>query len=174
MMHRGFRVAIGLNIAILVLGSAIMSPTVSLADSTGGNYGLGVAPEGEVHMVTDQSVQLPLKEFRLTQKYWTFHSGLDMAAPTGESIYPVMAGTVSLVEKSRFGYGNNVVVTHNNGYESRYAHMSAITVSEGQPVQMDTVLGLVGSTGHSTGPHLHLEVMEEGRIVNPAPLVGIR
>ncbi len=172
--HTKLRTILGINIAILVLGSAFVSPLPSFAEDTGGSYAIAVAPEGEIHLVTDQSVQLPVKDFRLTQKYWSFHSGVDMAAPVGTEIYPAMVGKVTTVEKGWYGYGNNVIVTHTNGYETLYAHMSAIMVTEGQPVTMDTVLGLVGSTGRSTGPHLHFEVREAGRTVNPGPILGIK
>jgi murein DD-endopeptidase MepM/ murein hydrolase activator NlpD len=82
-----------------------------------------------------------------------------------------MAGTVRATNYDLFGYGNHVIVMHEEGYESLYAHMSEIEVKPGQEVKNETVIGGVGSTGLSTGPHLHLEVRQEGQLLNPAELV---
>ncbi|TSC85273.1 MAG: peptidase M23 [Microgenomates group bacterium Gr01-1014_16] len=171
-MHRRLQTGLGMALAVLVVFGAVWDPLPSAASDTGGMMELVVMPEGEVSLVTDESVQVPLEDYRMTQKFWFLHAGLDMATLTGAPIRPVMAGRVIKAERDA-GYGNHVIVEHNGGYESLYAHMSKIGVSVDQQVSMDTILGEVGSTGHSTGPHLHLEIREGGKLVNPGAILGI-
>lgn len=94
------------------------------------------------------------------------HMGHDWAVKTGTKVIAVADG---IVEKAYYSksYGYNVLVRHNDGIETRYAHMSKLSVSQGQYVHKRQKLGLSGSTGDSTGPHLHFEVIEEGVRVNP-------
>ena len=96
------------------------------------------------------------------------HWGMDFTAPTGTPIYATGDGVVSTRTKSRGGYGNHVVIDHGYGYETMYAHMSKFNVSRGQRVKRGDIIGYVGSTGRSTGPHLHYEVMKDGEKINPA------
>jgi murein DD-endopeptidase MepM/ murein hydrolase activator NlpD len=96
------------------------------------------------------------------------HKGVDLPAPTGT---PIRASADGLVGKAeRFGgYGLYVQLEHGGNLETRYGHMSRIAVAEGQRVHKGDVIGYVGSTGHSTGPHLHYEVRVAGQAVNPLP-----
>jgi murein DD-endopeptidase MepM/ murein hydrolase activator NlpD len=96
------------------------------------------------------------------------HWGMDFTAPTGTPIYATGDGVVSTRTNSRGGYGNHVVIDHGYGYETMYAHMSKFNVSRGQRVKRGDIIGYVGSTGRSTGPHLHYEVMKDGEKINPA------
>ncbi|CAN5651715.1 M23 family metallopeptidase [soil metagenome] len=96
------------------------------------------------------------------------HSGMDFTAPVGTPIHATGNGTVSKIEYDGRGYGNNVVVNHGWGFESLYGHMSKITVRPGQKISRGDLIGYVGSTGASTGPHLHYEVRKGGNPVNPA------
>jgi len=95
-----------------------------------------------------------------------FHSGLDFRAPGGAKITAVGSGKVSFAGR-KGGYGNVVEVTHADGLVSRYAHLSAIRVNKGQTVTPNHTVGLVGSTGRSTGPHLHLEMRKNDKPINP-------
>jgi murein DD-endopeptidase MepM/ murein hydrolase activator NlpD len=99
-----------------------------------------------------------------------FHPGLDFKGPKGAPIYAAAAGTISFAGQ-RQGYGNCVEVSHGHGLVTRYAHMSRITAHPGQPVTAGTPLGLIGSTGRSTGPHLHFEVRINDHPVNPRPFL---
>ena len=107
----------------------------------------------------------PLAGFRLTSSYgprWgRQHEGLDMAASTGTRVGSLSSGVV-VFAGVQGGYGNKVEVRHWDGTVSYYAHLSAITVSVGQRVEPGQKLGEVGSTGRSTGPHLHLQVLPDG------------
>jgi murein DD-endopeptidase MepM/ murein hydrolase activator NlpD len=118
-------------------------------------------------LMTERSLRLPLETYTVTQKYGLFHPGIDLAAQAGHSIFPVMDGVILSVVRDRFGYGNHVIIDHGNGIQSLYAHMSKILVKEHDTVTKDTVIGTVGSTGHSTGPHLHLQIWQDGGWVNP-------
>ena len=94
------------------------------------------------------------------------HNGLDFAASVGTPIYATGDGKVKMAGFNS-GYGNVVVIKHGNGYETLYAHMSRIKTSNGKRVKRGDVIGYVGSTGLSTGPHLHYEIHKEGKPVNP-------
>lgn len=98
------------------------------------------------------------------------HSGLDFRAPHGAPIHAAADGTVSFVG-TQAGYGNTVEVSHGNGMITRYAHMSRFAARVGQDVNAGDVIGRIGSTGRSTGPHLHFEVRINGRAVNPRPFL---
>lgn len=96
------------------------------------------------------------------------HTGMDFTAPTGTDIFATGDGEVIEVESKLNGYGKHVVIRHGFGYETLYAHMSQILVKKGQKVKRGEVIGLVGNTGTSVGPHLHYEVIQNGSKVNPA------
>ncbi len=99
-----------------------------------------------------------------------FHAGLDFRGPIGAPIYSAAAGTVSFVGVKQ-GYGNCVEVSHGNGLMTRYAHMFRTGASVGQKVDAGAEIGKIGSTGRSTGPHLHFEVRINDRPVNPRPFL---
>jgi murein DD-endopeptidase MepM/ murein hydrolase activator NlpD len=98
------------------------------------------------------------------------HAGLDFKAGYGAPIYSAAKGTVSFVGR-KSGYGNVVEVSHGNGLMTRYAHMSAFRAKVGQEVAAGDVIGAIGSTGRSTGPHLHFEVRINDRALNPRPFL---
>lgn len=95
-----------------------------------------------------------------------FHAGIDIAGPDGANIYAADTGIVSL-GYDEYGYGNYIVLTHGNGYSTLYGHLSGYNVSDGQTVARGQVIGFEGSTGNSSGPHLHFGVMLNGSWVNP-------
>lgn len=98
---------------------------------------------------------------------WRHHNGIDIAIPTGTPVTPVAPGVV-VYSGIRSGYGNTVVVEHDNGIITLYAHNSRILVTQGQEVTPNTTLALSGSTGRSTGPHLHFEAWQAGTNVTMA------
>lgn len=99
-----------------------------------------------------------------------FHAGLDFKGPIGAPIFAAANGRVSFIGVQQ-GYGNVVEVDHGNGLMTRYAHMSGFRARVGQPVEAGQVIGLIGNTGRSTGPHLHFEVRINDRAVNPRPFL---
>jgi murein DD-endopeptidase MepM/ murein hydrolase activator NlpD len=102
-------------------------------------------------------------------KIMQFHSGQDFAAPVGTDIYATADGVVEKVESANWGYGKNVIIDHGFGLKTLYAHMNAFNVVLGQKVKRAQIIGYVGSTGLSTGPHLHYEVIKNGTKINPVP-----
>jgi murein DD-endopeptidase MepM/ murein hydrolase activator NlpD len=94
----------------------------------------------------------------LTQSYWSGHLAVDVGNRTGTPIYAADGGYVVLAGRDTWGYGNQVLIDHGNGYLTRYAHLDTILVKAGQSVKKNQQIGTMGNTGRSTGPHLHFEV----------------
>lgn len=101
------------------------------------------------------------------------HNGHDWAVNTGTKVRAVAEGVVELAYFSE-SYGYNILINHNNGFKTRYAHLSEVKVSKGEKVEQSQVIALSGSTGFSTGPHLHFEVVKDGKRVNPIEYVSNR
>jgi murein DD-endopeptidase MepM/ murein hydrolase activator NlpD len=99
------------------------------------------------------------------------HDGIDLLAHAGAPVGAAGRGVVAFAGWNSGGYGNLVVVRHRLGYETYYAHLSAISVGVGQAVAGGSRIGLVGATGHVTGPHLHFEVRLNGTPIDPVPLM---
>jgi murein DD-endopeptidase MepM/ murein hydrolase activator NlpD len=96
-----------------------------------------------------------------------FHAGMDFAAAVGTEIYATGDGVIMRADADASGYGNHVRINHGYGYMTLYGHMSKIMVRPGQRVKRGDVIGLVGNTGKSVGPHLHYEVHKNGEAINP-------
>jgi murein DD-endopeptidase MepM/ murein hydrolase activator NlpD len=173
-MHQNLRLAVGLNLALFVFVTALFSPFPSFAPNTGGPIMLAVVPEGEAHLTTNPGVVSPIPKLNETQGFWLLHPGIDLATDTGTPVRPIMKGIVTKTEYNWFGYGNMIVVSHGPDFESLYAHLSKIDVKVGEQVTTDSIIGLSGSTGHSTGPHLHLEIHQDGKAIDPAPVLGLK
>ncbi len=103
----------------------------------------------------------------LTQRYWSGHRAIDIANRTGTPIYAADDGYVVLSGRATWGYGNQVLIDHGNGYMTRYAHLHTILVHAGQSVKQGQQIGTMGNTGRSTGPHLHFEIIKNGVRQNP-------
>jgi len=103
--------------------------------------------------------------------YTATHKGLDFAAPEGTAVNSVAAGLVTFAG-DRAGYGNMVEINHGNGMVTRYCHNEKLLVKQGDMVRKGQELALIGSTGHSTGPHLHFEVVKNGVQVDPMRFIG--
>jgi hypothetical protein len=96
-----------------------------------------------------------------------FHEGVDFSAPVGTEIYATGDGVVESAERSKGGYGNQIVINHGFGYKTMYAHLQSFKVRNGERVTRGQVIGTVGSTGKSTSPHLHYEVWKSNKPINP-------
>ncbi|MBI2267462.1 MAG: M23 family metallopeptidase [Armatimonadetes bacterium] len=105
-------------------------------------------------------------------RWGRMHQGIDLAAPTGTMIQASQSGTVTFSGKLP-GYGNIVEITHSEGLVTRYAHNEENFVGLGESVEKGQIIGIVGCTGRSTGPHLHFEVRKNGRAVNPVYFIQI-
>lgn len=124
----------------------------------------------------DTGMQLPLSKKIVTSQFgyrtspitgkWKFHAGIDLAAPTGTEVFACKGGKVKTTAYSEI-YGNYIVLLHGKSTTSLYAHLSKILVKKDQVVTTGQTIGLVGTTGASTGPHLHFEVRENGNPTDP-------
>lgn len=103
----------------------------------------------------------------VSQEFHAGHPGIDITAPLGSKILPLKKGRVVMIGASNYGYGRYVEVDHGDNLVTRYAHMGKIQVEEGDEVDVDRALGEVGLTGRTTGPHLHLEVFQGSKKLNP-------
>ncbi len=135
----------------------------------------------KLHEVLGDLFKIPITAaYRISSKFgWrpdpftgvrSYHTGIDLACPEGTPIRAAMNGTVAFVGWSNV-FGNYIIVNHPNGYQTLYGHLSASRVKKGQSVTQATVIGLVGSTGYSTGAHLHFTVYKNGRLVNPSSVL---
>lgn len=123
----------------------------------------------------------PVKGTRFTSGYGVrsdpfkgraaMHAGIDLAGPIGTPIYATADGIVGRAEWNNGGYGNLVEIDHGRGIQTRYGHLSKSMVSAGQRVKRGDLIALMGSTGRSTGSHLHYEVRIDGKAVNPIPFM---
>ncbi|WP_396588787.1 M23 family metallopeptidase [Bermanella sp. R86510] len=136
---------------------------------------------GEKKITSDTFVAgLPIKKGWMSSRYGqrtdpftgrlAWHSGVDFAGKTGSDIVSVASGVVTWASK-RYGYGLLVEVNHGNGYKTRYAHCDEVVVKVGDVIRKGQVVALMGSTGRSTGPHVHFEVYKNGRTVDPAAYI---
>ena len=151
------------------LGTGAADQNVSIVELcfNGGTIPDIVSEEYRVHIVDMQARVSSEFGYRNCPYHGReLHSGLDMAAPTGTPIRAALSGTVT---KSTYtsSYGNYTMIDHGNGLTTAYAHQSQRLVAVGDQVEAGDVIGLVGSTGNSTGPHLHLEVRVNGELQNP-------
>jgi murein DD-endopeptidase MepM/ murein hydrolase activator NlpD len=139
-------------------------------------------PLNEVERFHQMETHSPVALTRITSKFGrrpnpvgkghAFHGGIDLGAPTGTPVHAVAAGTVIKATYDRT-YGNVVVINHHNGYKTLYAHASKLMVKAGQKVKAGQPIATVGSTGRSTGPHLHFEIHRSGRQVDPGPYLAV-
>tara|TARA_Y100000310_G_scaffold269906_1_gene283415 strand:+ start:808 stop:1380 length:573 start_codon:yes stop_codon:yes gene_type:complete len=167
-----FKAILGGNLAVIVLTSGTFVPTVG----SSGNIEpeITIIEAGEATLPTEVNVRYPVVEVKFNQGFHYFHKGIDLDGETGDKVYPIAKGIVTSLGFERFTLGNTITVKHDNGLESVYAHLSRIDVREGDEVDPNKPLGKLGSTGRSTGPHLHLEVYKDGRVVNPRSVLGYR
>lgn len=143
-------------------------------------------PDAELDWATRQEINGDLFKKPIRSRYWlssaygwrdspfntgkrSFHGGIDMACSTGTNVYAALDGKVTSTGYNSV-YGNFVIITHHSGYKSLYGHLNKITCKKGNFVYTNTKIGEVGSTGLSTGPHLHFTVYKHGKTVNPMGL----
>ncbi len=134
----------------------------------------------DIAFFRDDSMQLPLSKKILTSPFgyrtspisgkWKFHAGIDLAAPVGTEVFACKSGIITTTGYNST-YGNYIIILHNGKKTSLYAHLSKILVKKDDRVSTGQVIGLVGTTGASTGPHLHFEIRENGNPTDPGRLI---
>lgn len=165
--HKKIRRVLGTNLALMVVATSFV-PTNKAEDI---QISDAVVTTGQTQLNTEKSVQYPVHPVSVTQGFKVFHPGIDLDGVTGDPIYPIKPGTVEAISHSKYAYGNAVIINHGDQITSLYAHLSKIEVSEGQEVGFTTEIGKMGATGHASGDHLHLEIRDHGRPINPYTLL---
>ena len=138
------------------------------------------------YLITEDNIKSAIPTGRPIKKGWVssyygyrvdpfsgkkvFHHGLDFAGKAGSEVVAVANGIVSW-QGSRGGYGEMIEIDHGNGYQTRYAHNKKLVVKLGDRIKKGQAIALMGSTGRSTGPHVHFEILRDGKTVNPANFI---
>ena len=131
----------------------------------------GLEQKGEVIPASfSKPLNLPHPGY-LSTRFSPFHPAIDIASGLGMPIHPIIDGVVEKVGHDLFGLGNYVTLSHEKGFKSIYAHMGRIFVSVGDNISSENTLGEVGLTGHTSGPHTHLEVSLDGDYIDPQKLL---
>lgn len=160
---------IGVNLTTILMLTTLLPAQV----------GTNTSPEESIlrlkdfEFLTQKGVQPPLKEVRITQGYKLYHPGVDLDGKIGDPVYPIMTGEVLEISYSNIGYGNAVIIKHNENISSLYAHLNKILVKPGEVVNLQTQIGEVGKSGNAHGDHLHLEIRDGKRAINPSSLIPL-
>lgn len=123
-------------------------------------------------LASEANIHFSLPSGGLISTYFSsLHPGVDIATDLGTKIHPIASGIVEDVLYTRTDYGTHVIISHGNGVRSLYAHMGDVFVKKGQAVDVLSDLGTVGLTGHTSGPHTHLEIMDNNVYLDPAIVI---
>jgi murein DD-endopeptidase MepM/ murein hydrolase activator NlpD len=157
---------IGINLILVVFFSGAISRPISAFDLQAEPDSIVYAPD-EVKVITEKAFSQPLDSFRISQGYHYYHRAIDLDEDFGQPVHSIANGIIKEVIFSQSGYGNYLVVNHGSGIKSLYAHLGEIKTKKGQEVSQGAILGTIGTSGWSTGPHLHLEIWENNQPINP-------
>ncbi len=164
------------SIAVFLILTILLPVSTALIDTVYSDVSV-IEPKSQVTTeaaIIEQALpvemQLPVVG-SLTTRYSRWHSGIDLAAPYGTPLKSIGDGVVARTAYEFFGKGHAVEIDHGDGLISEYGHLSKIEVKPGDTVAKDTIIGRIGSTGFSTGPHLHLEISDRGKTVDPLKLL---
>jgi murein DD-endopeptidase MepM/ murein hydrolase activator NlpD len=167
---RKIKLIVGGNLALSIILVNLMGPiggqvpaeTVEIATLTANT----------IKVITETTFRIPLAENNgYSQGFGGHHPGVDIKSKRGTKIVAAAAGRVVEIEHQKFGYGNKVILEHNGQLQTLYAHLDTINVNVGDQVTKETVLGTVGLTGWTTGPHLHFEVRKDSAYLNPKQIL---
>jgi murein DD-endopeptidase MepM/ murein hydrolase activator NlpD len=158
---------LGLGLALLVFSFSILAPQTLAYVDTIQITDVSPSEDVPVETTTEVTFRYPLENFAFSQGFSWYHWGIDLTADEGSPIYPIARGKILEVGSSSWGYGNYILVDHQNGQKSLYAHLKNQEVKVGDLVEKTTVIGSVGHTGWATGNHLHLEIYSDGLPLNP-------
>ena len=154
-------------VLMAVISLTVLPPTLASAQTNAEVNRAQVEIGPTMVIETNESIRLPLDDFTITQGYSFIHPGLDFAAIKGTPIYAVAEGTVETVKYDQWAFGNHVIINHDHGRKTLYAHLAKIEVKEDEKVTTESIIGLVGSTGWATGPHLHFQIWQDNKLINP-------
>ncbi|HEV2081089.1 MAG TPA: M23 family metallopeptidase [Brevundimonas sp.] len=184
LIHTGQAAALATTavLAMAAAPNADPDPVVVEASATPAEAPIVAVAEPAGPIMREIMFHEPVKGFAINSRYGTrhlageaaarAHKGVDFAAPTGTGVFVAAEGTVLRTGYQPTGFGRFVEVRHPNGMTSLYAHLSRVDVRSGQELYSGERVGLVGSTGYSTGPHLHFEMRRNGEHVDPSRIMG--
>lgn len=165
--------ALGEILALAAVFIGLFTPPASAFDCPRATLEALVFKDKALTGTQPLELKFPLENGYVSQGFRAYHPAIDIAADLGTPIYPVTKGVVKQVGFDFRGLGRIVVVDHGSGFESLYAHLKNAEVEINQEVDEATVLGRVGLSGRTSGPHLHLEFQENGRYLNPADFLSL-
>lgn len=156
----------GISLSMLILlTNSLISNTNTLAYANSRPQVINIAVNEE--LVTTQTNYRQPVDGVLTQGFHWYHRAIDVAAAENKPVFPIADGKIITTEYLAWGYGHLVLIDHGEGIQSLYAHFNNILVKPGDQVTKTTILGGIGLTGWTTGPHLHLEIYDHGVAINP-------
>lgn len=171
--HKSAKKLLAANLsAFAILGTLLPASQAGLQAAVIDTQPDGTIIQTQNTLDTIKSVQYPLASVKINQGFSIFHPGVDLGAEVGDPVKPIKSGSIIEADYVTDGYGNTILIDHGQGLTSRYAHLSKIEVKTGQKVDTNTEIGQVGVTGHSTGPHLHLEIRQDGIPLNPLSVLS--
>lgn len=165
------RQVLGFNLAAAVFVVSLFGPQAEMLVSKQKISHLSSKDFPAVETKTETTLSWPVKNPQISQGYHLGHWGLDIVAQEFKAVYPVDRGVVVEVIHSRFAYGNHLIIEHPNGRKSLYGHLKEIKVKKGGEVSRETVLGEMGNSGWASGVHLHLEISQDERRINPLTIL---
>lgn len=165
-----------LFVAAVGVGINEMPDTTGVSDAWESEQPIKTVMEYEVKMPQEGdkiTYLIPVEQLTgISQGFHQGHFGIDLRAPLNSPVIAMERGTVQAVERDTFGYGKHIYIKHLYEVTSLYAHLNVIKVQPGQEVHSGQIIGLVGTTGWSTGPHVHFEIYEGENRVNPMKYIG--
>ncbi len=162
----------GLGLVLTIFSWGILVPETIANVETARDKSILIGNDIPVEIKTEHTFKYPLEKFTFTQGFSWHHWGIDLAIAEGTAIYPVARGKVLETGNLSWGYGKFILIDHENGQRSLYAHFQKQEVKKDDIVSKDTIIGRVGSTGWSSGPHLHLEIYQNGLPLNPLEVLS--
>ncbi|OGM28002.1 hypothetical protein A3D00_04640 [Candidatus Woesebacteria bacterium RIFCSPHIGHO2_02_FULL_38_9] len=172
--HNKLKRILGSNLALAVFAGSYFTSVLKPPVFENASPDITFISDFKTSLITQKGVQTPLEKIIITQGFRLFHPGIDLSAPKGEPVRPMMAGKVEYTQQSKFDYGNAVIISHGNGLETLYAHLSKIDVGKNEEVSLNTNIGEVGATGHATGNHLHFEIRQNGLPINSTSILQLQ
>lgn len=165
--HSKIKRLLGTNLAIMIIASSFI-PGQTVTSSSMEENPITLAP---VVLTTERATQYPVEKVIINQGYRFFHPALDLEGITGDKVKPIKNGVVEAVSYSKYAYGKAILINHGGELTSLYAHLSKINAKRGDKVTTRDIIGEIGSTGKSSGDHLHLEVRKNGKPINPSTVL---
>lgn len=164
--HKNIKRFLGANLALTIISTSFLSQNSINTSNTSGPKNVLIT-EAPIVLTTKITIRYPVEKVIVSQGYRFYHPAIDFDGITGDNIFPIMDGKVKAVNYSKIGYGNAVYIMHGDNFSSLYAHLSKIEVKKDQEVTTKTKIGEMGSTGRTSGDHLHFELYKNNYPINP-------